>query len=180
MALRHVPVGSVVCDIGTYDGRFFSLAADKHVTGVGLDPELQGSLPKVDGVEFRRGTASEVLTMLDHFDVVTALAVLEHIPVDAMVRELTNVREHLKPDGRLVITLPSPRVDAILKVLAVLRLIEGQMLHQHYGLSLEVAEKVICSSGFDIVERRSFQLGLNTVVVFQRRNEFVGTSAPVT
>ena len=61
------------------------------------------------------------------------LAVLEHIPVEQHAAVADSCAALLRPGGRVIITVPSPRVDGILHVLMRLRMISGMAAHEHYG-----------------------------------------------
>jgi hypothetical protein len=74
----------------------------------------------------------------------------------------------LKPGGRIVITVPSPRVDAILHVLLKLRLIDGISAHEHYGFEPGLTPQVFPAPRFRLVRRQTFQLGLNNLFVFEK------------
>lgn len=94
------------------------------------------------------------------------LAVLEHIPDrDALARECARV---LRPGGRLVITVPKPAVDRILAVLLSLRLIHGMSLEQHEGYDVRRTAPIFEAAGLRLLRRRTFQLGLNCLFVFEK------------
>ena len=102
------------------------------------------------------------------FDAITMLAVLEHIPET----EYSSLREgcgrFLKPGGHLIITVPSPLVDHILKVLKMLHLIDGMSLEEHHGYEVGQTATIFAPPAFRLVCRKHFQLGLNNLFVFQR------------
>jgi len=67
----------------------------------------------------------------DYFDVITMLAVAEHIPPSELKPLFMHLRKILKPSGRLIITMPSHSADPILHFLAAINMIPK--------------EKVLCS-----------------------------------
>jgi 2-polyprenyl-3-methyl-5-hydroxy-6-metoxy-1,4-benzoquinol methylase len=88
-------------DVGCGTGEFarrLTRRAD-HVTGIDRDATVCGGAEPSDGVEFRRG---DLLTadLPGGYDVVTALAVLHHVPLEA---GLTRLRDLLAPGGTLVV-----------------------------------------------------------------------------
>lgn len=94
------------------------------------------------------------------------LAVLEHIPArEALARECARV---LRPGGRVVITVPKPAVDRILAVLLSLRLIHGMSLEQHEGYDVRRTSPIFEAAGLRLLRRRTFQLGLNCLFVFEK------------
>jgi SAM-dependent methyltransferase len=123
----------------------------------------------VGGATLVRGSFPDDLPDCAPFDVITMLAVLEHVPRDRQQAFASACAKYLRPGGRLVITVPSPRVDAILSVLKTLRLVDGMSLEEHYGFDPDATPSIFASHGFDAVERRRFQFGLNNLFVFRRK-----------
>jgi predicted SAM-dependent methyltransferase len=101
-------------------------------------------------------------------DVVTLLAVLEHLPPPEQASLAENCYDVLKPGGRIVVTVPSARVDDLLHVLAKLRLVDGMSMHEHYGFNAADTLRVFAEPRFKVVEYRKFQLGLNNLFVFEK------------
>lgn len=167
-ALRHVANGARVLDIGTFDGRLFELGRTRNITGVGIDPGLV--VAPVDHGSYRlvRGSFPGDVHTEQPFDVVTALAVLEHVPVHEMPSLLRAIHDRMLPHGRFIVSVPSPLVDRILPVLLALRLVDGQSLEQHYGLETKVLQDLIARAGFRLVAHERFQLGLNNLLVYER------------
>jgi len=87
------------------------------------------------------------------------LAVLEHIPAAEQATLAGGCAEHLKPGGLLLITTPSPAVDAILDILKLLRVIDGMSLDQHYGFKPSETPRIFTAAGFELVKAARFQLG---------------------
>lgn len=53
----------------------------------------------------------------DFFDVVTMLAVIEHIDIDKVESTFKEIYRILKPNGRFILTTPSPKSKWIIKLL---------------------------------------------------------------
>jgi 2-polyprenyl-3-methyl-5-hydroxy-6-metoxy-1,4-benzoquinol methylase len=106
----------------------------------------------------------------DHspFDVISMLAVLEHIPPDGQGAIARSCLEHLKPGGHVVITVPSPQADLVLDTLRFLRIIDGMALEQHYGFKPHETTGLFEGAGLRLVKKRRFQLGFNNLFVFQK------------
>jgi hypothetical protein len=68
----------------------------------------------------------------------------------------------------LIITVPSPRVDDILKVMKAVRLIDGMSLEQHYGYDITQTPALFCSAGFTLLKAKKFQFGLNNLFAFEK------------
>lgn len=168
MALRHVPHGAVVCDIGSYDGALFAIGRERISSGVAIDPDLQPLLPARASVVGVVGLFPDALPDDRRFDAITALAVLEHIPPEAIRRLAESVHERLQPGGRFIVTSPMPLVDTILLVLTRLKLVHGMALEQHYGLDPRQLPALIAPSGLQLERAIHFQLGLNRLFVFRK------------
>jgi len=166
MALRELPRGKRVLDIGTYDGTLFRLGG---LTGMGIDPELaDGETPP--GVTLVKGMFPGDMPPLPDgsFDAATAVAVFEHAPHDELVDWADALARLVAPSGLLVITVPAPAVDKILHVLMRLRLVAGMEVHQHHGFEPRDLNTVFSGPPWRRRKHRTFQLGLNHLFVFER------------
>lgn len=67
------------------------------------------------------------------FNVVTMLAVFEHIKPDKLPGVLKEIKRVLKPGGRLVMTTPCPWAEKLLWLMAKLRLIDSWKMEEHKG-----------------------------------------------
>ncbi len=65
------------------------------------------------------------------FDVVSMLAVIEHIEPENVSRLLTDIRRVLKPGAMLVLTTPAPWSDRLLRTMAKCRLISSEEIEDH-------------------------------------------------
>jgi 2-polyprenyl-3-methyl-5-hydroxy-6-metoxy-1,4-benzoquinol methylase len=158
--------GDTVLDIGCEDGALFESLRGTIKHGVGIDPVLPQK-QETDLYTLLPGMFPEALPEGSKYDVITMLAVLEHIPPQEQARLAQLCSDHLNAAGRVIITVPSPRVDQILHVLQALRLVEAETLHEHYGFDVEQTPSIF-ASGFRMLHKRKFQLGLNNLFVFER------------
>jgi SAM-dependent methyltransferase len=94
-------------------------------------------------------------------DVVTMLAVLEHLPKpERVVKEAFRI---LKPGGVFLVTVPSQMSEPILEFLAKIGLVRDEMIDQHETyFTHELLRKVAKEAGFKEVEVNSWELGCNT------------------
>jgi 2-polyprenyl-3-methyl-5-hydroxy-6-metoxy-1,4-benzoquinol methylase len=168
-AAAFIRRGDRVLDIGCSDGVMFQLVPDLGES-VGIEPDLDlANLPGLPNVSFYAGYFPEALPGPMSFDVITMLAVLEHVPVERQGPLARACASHLKTGGRLVITVPSPAVDYVLAILQWLKLIDGMSLEQHYGFESAQTPAVFSPHGLELIVRRRFQLGFNNLFVFERR-----------
>lgn len=165
-AAAFIRPGDEVLDIGTADGSLFKLVPGLGAS-VGVDPDLDPTVSPPRGVRFYKGFFPAALPAGMKFDVITLLAVLEHIPPDLQVILARDCAAHLKPGGRLIITVPSPVVDHILSVLQTLRLIDGMSIDQHYGFDIRKVPGIFSADGLALEANRTFQFGLNNLFVFE-------------
>jgi len=166
-ARPYIPAGSRVLDIGCAGGELF-----RHVPevaeGVGVDPDLSPAARSVPQAVLLKGFFPQVLPDNRPFDVITLLAVLEHVAPEQQQALAVECARHLKPGGYLVITVPSQFVDIILLALRFFRLIHGMALEQHYGYDPRQTAALFTVPGMELIEARRFQLGLNNLFVFRR------------
>ncbi len=69
----------------------------------------------------------------EFFDVVTLLAVIEHIEPEKCVDVLKDIRRVLKPGGCCIITTPAFWTDGILWFLSRIRLLSAEEIDEHKG-----------------------------------------------
>ncbi len=67
----------------------------------------------------------------EYFDVVTMLAVFEHIEPEKLVKILSEIHTILKPGGIYIMTTPAIWTDRLLKVMAKLRLVSSVEIQEH-------------------------------------------------
>jgi len=175
-ARRYIEPGFRVLDIGCADGALFELLGGGFAQGVGIDSDIPAprSFPTYQLVP---GTFPDALPAGKPFDVITLLAVLEHVPVAQQPKFAEACWTHLKPGGYLVVTVPSPLVDPIIDLLKALRLLDGMDVGHHYGFDARQTPQVFASAGFSLVEHRRFQLGLNNLFVFKKTSARVEVTA---
>jgi 2-polyprenyl-3-methyl-5-hydroxy-6-metoxy-1,4-benzoquinol methylase len=168
-AAPYIAHGDRVLDLGSSDGVLFERLGICGPGSMGIDPTLASDYRTRQGFRMVRGYFPGSLPPdAGPFDVIVMLAVLEHIPDDQLKPLARGCARLLKPGGRLVITVPSPAVDAILEVLSTLRLIHGMSLEEHHGYDIAETPSVFGAPEFRLVLHDTFQLGLNHRFVFER------------
>lgn len=177
MAARHLPQEPHVLDIGCCDGLLFSVLKGRIASGVGVDTD---SVPEDYGdFRFIRGRAPDDLPSGETFDAITMLAVLEHIPADAQRNLAEDCWALLNDNGRVICTVPSPRVDSLIHLGKRLSILDGMQEHEHYGFEPSQTVQLFVDRGFALRSARRFQFGLNNLFVFakvsrQREGERLG------
>lgn len=107
----------------------------------------------------------------NYFDVVTMLAVFEHLDNSKLVKILTEIKDVLKPNGVFIITTPSPWSDKILHRMATVGLISSEEIHEHKTHhSKKIIEHLIINSGFKKSKLTSgyFEFGFNMFFVVKK------------
>src|SRR2546421_4606329 len=165
-AARFIPKGARVLDVGSDDGAMFEYLGDRIASGLGIDHGVE-SVPSRGRWRVIAGTFPDDVPD-ERFDVITALAVLEHIPDDVLASFRDACIARLEPGGRFIATVPSPAVDRILHVLERLKLIHGMALHEHHGFEATSTPSVFSAPELRLKRARRFQLGLNHLFVFER------------
>lgn len=168
-ARRFIAPGAKILDIGSVDGALFQQLGSAVGQGsLGVDPTLSQPLT-VNGCALIAGFFPEAVpASVGTFDVITMLAVLEHFPPSAYAKLREGCDRFLRPGGKLLITVPSPRVDQILEVLKFLHLVDGMSLEEHHGYRVEQTAEIFPPPQFQLLRRETFQLGLNNLFVFER------------
>jgi 2-polyprenyl-3-methyl-5-hydroxy-6-metoxy-1,4-benzoquinol methylase len=166
-ARPFVRKGDLVLDVGCRDGVMFRQWAGLIGHGIGIDPTLT-RVEKTQAYELWPGLFPDALPAGTRCDAITMLAVLEHIQPQDQAKLAEVCYELLNDHGRIVVTVPSPRVDDILRVLVRLHLVEGMSVQEHYGFQPAQTPRIFPPPRFKLIKRARFQFGLNNLFVFEK------------
>ena len=137
----YLKPGARVLDIGSVDGVLFSQVPNLSPGCFGIDPTLAAKV-ETDQFILLPGFFPKDMPPVAPFDAITLLAVLEHFPETEFAAVAAGCANFLAPGGLLLITVPSPAVDTILKWLKFFRLIEGMSLEEHHGYEIGQTTKI--------------------------------------
>jgi SAM-dependent methyltransferase len=130
---------------------------------VSLPDELRSANLRL--LEYDVQLGGELPFPVDHFDVVTMLAVFEHLEPSVLSRLLAEIRRVLKPGGIYVLTTPAHWTEWLLKLLGRLRLVSHEEIDEHQGAYRHSAiRSYLEGAGFASERIRTgyFEAGMNT------------------
>ncbi len=154
-------------DVGCADGALFRALAERIVDGIGIDPDLDRET-RWAGVRLIPGRFPDDLPEVGTFDVITMLAVFEHLDHGQQERAALACARLLNPGGVLVLSVPEAVVDRIVHVLSWLHVLDGMSVHEHHGFRAGDTPRAFAATGLVPMHHGRFQLGLNHVFVFAR------------
>lgn len=126
----HIPAGATLLDVGCGRSAAFLNAIAPHIQqGIGVDFKVEASSAK--NIQTLPLKLSDQLPFADaSFDVVTLLAVLEHLENEQQM--LAEIYRVLKPNGRIVLTVPSVWAQPVLEFLSYrLKIIDEREIRDH-------------------------------------------------
>lgn len=173
MAIRHIPAGTTVLDIGCHQGELFRTLGKRLHYGWGIDPLLPEDYV-ARNFSLVKGFFPNDWTIPVTVNCICLLAVLEHIPYSLQQDIAGRCAQLLIPDGLVIITVPAPKTDILLAILKKLRLIKGMSLEEHYGFDPKNIPAIFRQAGFNLQLNKKFQLGFNNIFVFKNTQPIKG------
>jgi 2-polyprenyl-3-methyl-5-hydroxy-6-metoxy-1,4-benzoquinol methylase len=159
--------GNTVLDVGCHHGELFEyILKYRSIAGDGIDPVLN-EISNKETYSLYPGYFPADLPVQKRYDCITLLAVLEHIPLKTIETFPNLFKKYLRPNGRVIITVPSKSVDYILNVLLFLRVIKGMDLEHHQDFERNKIKKIFLNQGYSLISEKKFELGLNNLYVFE-------------
>jgi SAM-dependent methyltransferase len=166
-ATPFVRKGDVVVDVGCADGEMFESWRGVIKYGYGVDP-LVAQKQETPLYTLLPGLFPEALPEGTTCDVITMLAVLEHIQPEDQAKLAQQCHAVLNPRGRIVITVPSPQVDHVIHFLSAIHILDAETKHEHYGFDVKQTPSIFPQPLFRMLKSKRFQLGLNNLFVFEK------------
>ena len=162
----HIPKDSKLLDVGCGHSASFLRVISPHIAeGYGLDFKVKDcSFDNIKTIQQKLET--ELPFPNNSFDVVTMLAVLEHIEQDQAI--LQEIHRVLVPGGKLVLTVPSVWAQPVLEFLSYkLKIVSEAEIrdHKRYYTREKLKRHLINQAGFDGFYHRYFQLWMNNFCV---------------
>jgi len=174
---RQLQADATVLDFGCGHQALFLRAVQPHIRqGIGLDYDATPGRPAAN-LEIRNFHFKDRFDYADGtFDHVTILAVLEHIPLDAVNVLFREFHRILKPGGSVLLTTPTPAAKPLLEFLAFrLKIISGPEIadHKHYWSRADIAA-LAAGNGYTCRNYSTFQFGLNSFAALNKSPVAIG------
>ena len=161
----YIPKGASLLDIGTGDGNFLRYLNGNIQYAVGIDSHLTKS---VDFGKYHliSGYFPDDFETEKTFDVITMMAVAEHIPMDIYPDVADACWKYLNPGGKIIITVQHPRVEGLLDQLKELQIVEGFSMHEHYGFDPECLPVIF--NRWKLIKKQRWGFGCNNLFIFEK------------
>lgn len=160
----YIPNGSIVLDFGCGEGQLLFGIKDRISKGIGIDRKvrnIENSKITLINADLEKNIPAEN----EFFDVVIALAVLEHL--NNSLNAASEVHRVLKKGGKFILTLPTPQSKPLLEFLAFrLGVICKEEVADHkYYWDKEGIIRLLKNVGFKEVNHKYFQFGFNQFII---------------
>ena len=165
--LPYINKESRMLDIGCgWDAKLLREVSPIIRDGFGIDFKIDLSIPSPSNIQFlqKRFDQESLPFANQSFDIVTLLAVLEHIEPIRVDFVLNEVKRVLKRGGKLLLTVPTPSAKPVLEFLSFkLGLINrDEILDHKLYYSKHLLHETLIRNGYKIQRYRFFQLRMNS------------------
>ena len=166
----HVPKNSLILDIGCGTNATFLRAISPHIKqGFGVDFKVKEF--KFSNIQTKKLRLENYLPFSNEsFQVVTMLAVLEHIEKEKEI--LQEIYRVLIPGGKLILTVPSVWSQPILEFLAYkLKIVSEAEIrdHKRYYNRKKLRKVLVKDTNFQDFHHQYFQLRMNNFCTVKKR-----------
>lgn len=91
----------------------------------------------------------------NYFELVTLLAVVEHLDPTLMAKLFKEIYRVLKPEGMVILTTPAAWSDGLLKFMAQVGLVSAEEIHEHaYAYTLPLLGWYFGQAGFEMTKTK--------------------------
>jgi len=158
-----------IVDIGCGTSPLF-LANSDFAEKIGLDKSFNSGIvesfasPNFKLVEHDIEKVVELPLESNSCDVVTMLAVIEHIEPYRLKPLFAEIYRILKPGGKYIMTTPAPWADSLLRIMARMKLVSPAEIDEHkgaYDCASIFAMLVVAGFREENLQGGYFELGLN-------------------
>jgi len=161
-------LGDSILDIGCHHGELFvHILKTRTINGDGIDGVLNTKIETPNYTLFP-GYFPNDFPIKKKYNNITLLAVLEHIPIEQIEQYPELLSSFLEDKGRVIITIPSKKVDYILDILLFFKLIKGMDIEHHQDFERSIIKTIFTQNGFKLLKEKNFELGLNALYVFEK------------
>lgn len=169
--IAHIPSNGILLDIGCGKTATFLKTISKRIKqGYGVDFKVPNQ--RFGNIQTIQLQLSDSLPFEDaSIDVVTMLAVLEHIENEKEI--LREIHRVLKDSGRLVLTVPSVWSQPVLEFLSYkLKIVDEAEIrdHKRYYDREKLRQVLVEESGFKNFFHQYFQLWMNNFCTVIKRS----------
>ena len=164
-ALANSPTN--IFDIGCDDNFLLKKFLDlPSVNLVGMDPLVQGHHPAIKNIKGFFPQDLPESEQHNQYDLILALAVLEHLPEETLPAAAATLAKMIAPQGRIIITIPQPSCDTIIRWLTYLQLIDPHAAREHHHFDPKKLPAIFAPY-FVLEKWAKFQGGMNNLMVFR-------------
>ncbi|MCW6037307.1 class I SAM-dependent methyltransferase [Spirulina subsalsa FACHB-351] len=169
--VKNISKNSTLLDIGCGTSATFLKSISSHIKqGVGVDFKVNPI--EINNIKTIQIKLDDQLPFQDEsFEVVTMLAVLEHIEYEQEI--LKEIKRILKPNGKLILTVPSVWSKPILEFLAYqLKIVSEAEIrdHKRYYNRNKLRQSLVVNAGFQEFQHQYFQLWMNNFCTVVKKN----------
>lgn len=161
----YIPKDAALLDVGAGDGNFLQYLNGHLKNAVGIDAHLKQNV-EFETCRLVSGYFPRDFKADTTFDVITMMAVAEHIPMDVFPCVEKACWKYLKNCGRLIITVQHPRVERLLDKLKLLRIVEGFSIYEHYGFNPDCLPNIFYR--WRLIKRERWGFGCNNLFIFEK------------
>jgi len=166
--IPYLKKSDYICDIGCGINADFLMSIKSFINkGWGIDKKVL--LDSADNITIKRIELFSSVPFDDNFfDVVTMMAVLEHLNNISLI--LKEVYRILKPNGILILTTPNPSAKPILEFLAYkLNLLDVNEISDHkYYCSMNNLIKELQNAKLKVIKSKFFEFKFNSLIIAKK------------